>query len=196
MIKKLLFIFLMFYSAALAQDYDFSNARGLFMSFAGGPKIPVGDFSNNQGLGVGFEVGFSYTDDDFIPFFFYTKIGYQHYPGKQTFYENSDYSSFSSNVIFIQSGARYFFPPMIKDVVIVMPVIEGGVSFALFEKLHQFKIDRNKQNFTEEVAKIGFHIGGGVSMFVLDVIGYFNYFEHNQFLSLDLRLRIPIYVNL
>ena len=193
--KKLIIIFILFSSASMAQVIKVGDARGLFMSVGVGPKIPIGDFSTNQTVGSGFDVTFSYTGNRIVPLFLYTKVGYQHYPGKQSFYQTSDYSSFSTNMIFVNGGVRYFYNPLFERVILFMPIIEAGLSFGYFEKRHEFKIDRNRSGFTEDLIKLGFHVGGGISMFLLDVMGYYNYFEGNQYLSVDLRVRIPIFVN-
>lgn len=177
-----------------AQFPQFGEARGLFMSFGIGPRIPIGDFSDNQNIGVGFNLTLSYTDNNYLPVFLYASAEFQHYPGRQDFYKRTDYSSFSSNVLSFSPGIRFYLPPLIENVVLLMPVIEGGVTFALFEKYHQFKIDRNRRNFVEEISKTGLHVGVGVSMFLMDVITSYNYLHNNQYLSFDLKIRIPVFV--
>jgi opacity protein-like surface antigen len=77
-----------------------------------------------------------------------------------------------------------------------MPIIDIGAEYSFFEKLHQFKTNSGKQNFIEDSHKFGFHIGAGFSMFILDVITYYNYLPGNQYISFNLRATIPIYVNL
>lgn len=192
--KKLVVIFIFISSVSFGQLFKLGEAKGLFMSVGVGPKVPLGEFGNNRNLGVGFDVTFSYTDNKFLPVFFYTKFGYQHYPGKQALYKRSDYSSFSTNTIYIYPGIKFFLPPLFNQQFILLPVIEGGLSWGYFENYHQFKLDRNRDNFVEEVTKVGFHIGAGVSMFLMDVMGYYNFYRNYQFLSFDLRVRIPIFV--
>jgi hypothetical protein len=96
----------------------------------------------------------------------------------------------------ITPGVRYFFAPLVEDIVLLMPVVELGATVALFEKYHQFKIDRNKQDFVEDQFSAGFHVGAGFSMFLLDVMLRYNYLPSNQFISFDLRARIPIFVTI
>lgn len=192
--KKTLFIFFFISSVVFAQLFRFGEAKGLFMSVGVGPKVPIGTFSENRNLGVGFDVAFSYTDNKFLPVFLYTKFGFQHFPGRQSLYKRSDYSSFSTNMIYVSPGIRMYFPPLFNEEFILLPTLEGGLSWALFENYHQFKVDRNRENFVEEESKFGFHVGAGFSMFLLDVMTYYNFFLHNQFLSFDLRVRIPIFV--
>jgi len=75
-----------------------------------------------------------------------------------------------------------------------MPIVDAGLHVAYFERSHQFKLDRGKQNYVEEVAKFGFHVGAGFSMFILDVITYYNYLNNNEYISFNLRATIPIFV--
>ncbi|MFA7228904.1 MAG: hypothetical protein WC061_07710 [Melioribacteraceae bacterium] len=194
-IKKL-FILIILSSSSLFAQFRFGEAKGLFMSIGVGPRIPVGSMAGNQNIGVGSEVTFSYTDNQFIPFFLYSSIGFQHFPGRQDFYKVSDYSSFSSNVLTIAPGIRYYFKPILESIVLLMPVVDAGVNWALFEKLHQFKTGSGKSNYVEEVTKFGFHFGAGFSMFILDVITYYNYYPSNQYLSFNLKANIPIFVKL
>ncbi len=191
--KYIISIFLLAFTLS-AQFPKFGEARGLFMSFGVGPRIPVGDFADNQNIGIGFNLTLSYTDNNYLPIFLYASAEYQHFPGRQDFYKKSDYSSFSSNVLSISPGIRFFLPPLVENIVLLMPIVETGFTFALFEKYHQFKIDRNKKNFVEEVSKAGFHAGVGVSMFLMDVMAYYNYLHNNQYISFDLKIRIPIYI--
>ncbi|MEW6193824.1 MAG: hypothetical protein AB1521_01540 [Bacteroidota bacterium] len=193
--KKIFTLILLLNSLAFAQ-IKFGEAKGLFMAVGVGPRFPIGDFSDNQNIGVGTNVTFSYTDNEFLPVFLYANIGYEHYPGRQDFYKHSDYASFSSNLIVIAAGARYFFPPVIDEGIILMPILDAGIEFAYFEKFHQFKIDRGRQNYVEEVGKLGFQIGGGFSMFILDVVTYYHYLQNNHYISFDLRVNIPIFVKI
>ncbi len=192
--KKFLLIILLNTTVLFAQIIEFGEARGLFMAIGIGPKFPVGNLNNNSNIGIGFDITFSYTDNIFIPFFLYTTVGYGHFPGRQDLYKKSDYSSFSSNVILISSGIRYYFPPILENVVLLMPIVDGGVEYAYFENLHQFKLDRNKQNFLENFGRFGFQVGAGFSMFILDVITYYNYLPSNQHLSFVIKANIPIFV--
>ncbi|MCF8242516.1 MAG: hypothetical protein K9J16_14155 [Melioribacteraceae bacterium] len=195
-IKKILLILILVNPILFAQLINFGEARGLFMGVGVGPRIPVGDFSENQNIGIGTDITFSYTDNKLLPVFFYSKIEYQHYPGRQILYKNSDYASLSSNVIGIHAGVRYFFKPFLENIVLLMPVLEGGLSFTFWEKSHLFKSASGRKNYVEDVLKSGFHIGAGFSMFLLDAIAYYNYFPANQFISLTLRVRIPIFVTI
>lgn len=194
--KKFLLLFLIICGTTFAQQYEYSRARGLFMSVGVGPRIPIGQLSDGLKMGAGVDVAFSYSDNDFLPLFLYAKIGYLHFPGKQSFYQATDYSSFSCNVISFNPGLKFFLPSLFQDIVILMPMVEAGASFGYFQKYHQYKIDSGKDSFTEDNIKIGFHIGAGFSMFLMDVLATYNYLPDNQYLSLDLRVRIPIFVNM
>jgi hypothetical protein len=193
---KKFFLLIIFFSTIVTAQFKFGEAKGLFMGIEVGPRFPLGEFSDEQNIGIGANAVFSYTDDEFIPFFLYATIGYMHFPGKQSLYKQTDYSSLSSNVLIFKSGIRYYFKPILENIVLLMPIIDIGAEYSFFEKLHQFKTNSGKQNFIEDSHKFGFHIGAGFSMFILDVITYYNYLPGNQYISFNLRATIPIYVNL
>lgn len=198
--KYLLILFLTFtaFVNVNAQNSQFKmgQAKGLFLGVGIGPRIPVGEFDERQTLGVGFKVRFSYSDNILMPFFLYANVGYQHFPGDQDFYKKSDYSSFSSDVITASTGVRFYFPPVLENFAILMPVIDAGISLSYYEMLHQFKVDSNKGNFTQDNTKFGFQVGGGISMFLLDVMAHYNYYHDNQFVSVNLVINIPIYIKM
>ncbi len=190
----LLILFISFTEGVYGQLFRFGEARGLFLSLGTGPKVPIGTFSDTRNLGIGFDVTVSYTDNEFLPVFLYSKLGFQHFPGKQAFYKRSDYSAFSSNVIHIQPGVRFYLPPLFSEDFILLPVIEGGLTWAYFMDNHQFKVDSGKSNFDSDDNKFGFHLGAGFSMFLMDVMANYNFILHHQYMSFDLRVRIPIFV--
>lgn len=194
--KKIFILFVTLTTITAAQTFKFGEAKGLFMAVGVGPKFPIGNFSSKNNIGVGFDVTFSYTDNLIIPVFLYATVGYGHFPGRQDLYKKSDYSSYSSNIIVIASGIRYYFPPLLENVALLMPIIDGGIEYAYFEHSHQFKLDRNKQNYIEDVGKFGFQVGGGFSMFILDVVTYYNYLPNNQYISFVLKANIPIFVKI
>jgi len=192
--KKIFLILLFFTISSFAQVLKLGEAKGLFMSVGVGPRVPIFTFSDRFKIGSGVDVALSYGDNEILPIFLYAKLGFQHLPGKQDFYSNSDYSSISTSVILLNAGIRFYFPPIVKNFVILMPVIEGGFSLSNWSTFHQFKIGTGKLDIDENTFKGGFQIAGGFSMFLMDVMATYNYFPHNQFLSLDLRVRIPIFV--
>ncbi len=195
-LKKIILFLFLFVITTNAQMFKFGEAKGLFMSIGVGPRFPVGSFAEKLSMGEGIDVAFSYTDNKVLPVFLYSKFGYQHYAGDPDFYRISDYSNFSSNVISLDVGARYYFEPVIKNVVLLMPILEAGLSFSVIENLHQYKFDTHKSDLIETLTKFGFHAGAGFSMFLLDVIGYYHFSPDNQFVSFDLRIRIPIFATI
>lgn len=197
MIKKIFFLNLFLLAGMLsAQPFDSGRARGLFFSLGLGPRIPLSEFANSQSMGVGINVDVSYTDNTYLPLFVYGRIGWEHFPGEADYYRHSDYSAFTVNVVPINAGVRFFLPPLVKDIVMIVPAVEFGGSFAIFEKLHQFKVDSGRSNFIEDNTKLGFHAGAGLSMFLLEVMGNYNYYLNNEYLSADIKLRIPIFIKL
>lgn len=166
------------------------------MSVAIGPRIPISSFANSQNLGIGFNLEFSYTDNEFIPLFLYANAGYEHYPGSIDYYRKTDYSSLTTHGIPLNAGIRFFLPPILENIVLLIPIIEAGGSFLIIEKSHQFKMDSGRNNYLEDDTKIGFHIGGGFSMFLIEIAGSYHYFPGYEYLSADVRLRIPLFIKL
>ncbi|MGE5411891.1 MAG: hypothetical protein ACM3MI_13095 [Clostridiales bacterium] len=196
-IKKFLFICLLLLPLAIfSQPLDQGRARGMFFSLAIGPRIPVSAFANSQSLGVGINMDISYTDNTYLPLFVYGRIGYEHYPGSADYYRRTDYSSYTVNVVPLNAGVRFYLPPLVKDMVLIIPAVEFGGSFAIFEKSHQFKLDSGRNNFLEDNSKLGFHAGVGLSMFLIEIMGTYNYYLNNEYLSADLRVRIPVFIKL
>jgi hypothetical protein len=180
----------------IAQSSSLGEAKGVFLTSGVGPRFPLGNFAEEQTIGVGFDVILSYVDNITFPFFLFAKVGYQNYPGEFKFYKNSDHSSLSSNLISFSLGAKHYFSPIIEDMILLMPILEGGVTFAYLSKFHQYKIDRNINDMTENLTKFGFHVGGGFTFFLMDIIGNYNYLPNHQFFSFDVRVTIPLAVSM
>jgi len=191
--KKILLILLLFNIPLSAQFVKLGELKGIFMATSAGARIPVGSFSDSHNLGPGVDLSISYTDNIILPIFIYSRLGYQHYPGKQSYYLETDLSSISTNLIKIDAGLRYFFPPVINQGIILMPIIEAGGALGYSITQSQFKESAEKANLNETDLMIGFHAGGGFSMFLLDVTAEYNYFYEHQFLSFNLSIRIPIF---
>ena len=173
-----------------------SKATGIFLAAGVGPRLPVGTFATSTDLGYGFNLEISYTDSDNLPFFIFTKIGFEQYPGSQSYYQSSDYSNFSTQAVPVNLGIRYYFSPLVSSVVLLMPVLEISASYSFIQNLHEFKVDSGRNNFTEEISKFGGSAGVGISMFLLEIIASYNYFESNQYVSINLNVRLPLIINL
>lgn len=192
--KIFIVIFLLLIQAGtFAKPAD--KARGFFVAFGVGPRLPLASFSNRSDIGYGFDVEFSYTDNEYIPVFIFARLGYDQFPGSQSFYQTSDYSNYSVTNIPVNLGIRYYFPPLFENVVLMMPILEASVDYSYYQKLHQFKLDSGKINFTEESSKLGVSVGGGFSMFLLEILATYNFYQNNQFLSFDLKVRLPLFIN-
>ncbi|MFA7420041.1 MAG: hypothetical protein WCZ90_10185 [Melioribacteraceae bacterium] len=195
MMKKITLVLFLAASISFGQ-FRIGEAKGLFMSIGVGPRFPVSTMADYSNIGSGVNVNFSYTDNAVIPVFFYTSIGYQHFPGRQDLYKRTDYSSFSSNVLVVASGIRYYFRPMFEQVVLLMPVVDIGAEYALFENWNQFKAGSLQRNSVTELNKFGFHAGAGFSMFLLDFMAYYNYLPDANYISVDLRVNLPIFIKI
>jgi hypothetical protein len=170
------------------------RARGIFTAFGVGPRMPLSTFSGSTDMGYGINIEISYTDNEYLPFFLFSKVGFEQYPGSQGFYEVTAYSNYSTTSIPVNLGARYYLAPMLENVVLFMPFFEMAASFNFYSILHQFKIGTGRSNYTSEVIKLGFSGGMGISMFLMEVLASYNYFENNQFIAIDLKVRLPLYI--
>jgi hypothetical protein len=189
-------IIILFSVNTFASDPPVGKATGIFLAFGVGPRLPVGDFSNSTELGYGLNIELSYTDNEFLPVFLFANIGFEQYPGAQRFYQETPYSNYSTNSIPLNVGVRYYFSPLLEQIVLLIPIIELSASFTYYQVLHEFKIDSGLNNFKTETVKYGLTVGGGISMFLMEIIAAYHYIENNQFISFDLRVRIPLFVNI
>ena len=100
LMRKILISFIILFTInSFAIDPPASTARGIFLAFGVGPRLPVSDLSNSTDLGYGFNVEVSYTDNGYLPFFLFASFGFEQYPGSQSFYQETDYSNLSTNAI-------------------------------------------------------------------------------------------------
>jgi len=184
------YIILLLSPAASAQD----RATGIFVAFGVGPRLPISDFSRSTEVGYGLNVELAYTDNEFLPVFLFGKLGFEQYPGSQNFYEATSYSNFATTSIPLHAGARYYLKPLLENVMLFMPYIELAAAFNYYSKLHQFKTGSGRSNYTEDNIKTGGSAGLGLSMFLMEILVSYNYFLNNQFISLDLKVRLPLYI--
>ena len=180
----------------IAENPPSSKAVGVFFATGVGARFPVGQFANSSNLGYGLLVDFSYTDSDNLPFFVFARFGYEQFPGSQGYYEETDYSNYSTTIVPISLGARYYFSPLVESAVLLIPVLEISASYSYFNILNEFKSDANKPNYEDDFWKFGGTVSAGVSMFILEILGSYTYYESNQYISVNLNVRLPIYVNL
>lgn len=148
-----------------AQIQNTKNAQGLFLTIGVGPRFPIGELADQQTIGAGFDIMLSYTDSELAPVFFYGNLSYQNHPGDYEYYKKTDLSSLSTSIFSFHGGTRYYFHPLVEDVILLMPILEGGFSYSYIEKFNQYKIDTGKSDKLQNISKFGFHIGGGLSFF-------------------------------
>ncbi len=192
---KLLFIFLFACFAVFGKAAPASKASGIFLSIGVGPRLPIGSFATTSELGYGVTSELSYTDTDHLPFFVFARLGFEQYPGSQNFYQSSDYSNLSTIIAPAALGIRYYFSPLLERIVLLIPVIELSAALSYMRVLHEFKPGSGINNFKDELFKLGFSGGIGVSMFILEVLAQYTYFESNQYVSFNLNVRLPLIVN-
>ena len=183
-------------SVLVAEKPPASKAVGVFLAVGVGARLPASDFSNTTDLGYGLNVEASYTDSDYLPIFIFARIGYEQFPGSQDFYQQTDYSNYSTTIVPVSLGVRYYFSPMVESIILLMPIVEGSVSYSYFHVLNEFKADAGRTNFKEDLWKFGGNIGAGISMFMLEIMANYNYYESNQYFSFNLNVRLPLLINL
>ncbi len=193
--KKILIIFILLSLNLFAGQPPAEKARGFFIALGVGPRFPVGDFGVTTDLGYGLNLELSYTDNEYLPFFVFTRIGYEQFPGSSDYYKITDYASFSTTSIPINLGLRYYFAPLLENVVLFMPILEVSAAYTYFEKTHQFKPNSERNNFTEDNSKVGISVGAGISMFLMEIMASYNYFRTNQTVLLDFKIRLPLFIN-
>ena len=194
-IKYLLISFLLLASISFAEKPPSSKATGFFVAFGVGPRMPIGDFSNTTDIGYGVNVEFSYTDNEFLPVFLFGNIGYEQYPGSQNYFQETDYSNFHTNALPVNIGARYYFAPLLENIVLLLPIVQASASYTYYQTLNEFDQNSGKNNFLENESKFGFSAGAGISMFIMELLASYNYMPSNQFISIDLKVRIPLYIS-
>jgi hypothetical protein len=161
-----------------------------------GPKLPIGEFSGTNDLGIGFDITASYTDNKFLPIFFFTKIAYQTYPGAVKRYKSTNYASFTTNLFAVMPGIKFYFPPVITDEILIMPIAEIGPSLGFFNNSHIYKAASGISNSDETLTKFGFHVGGGFSMFFVEGVLNYYFFPENHSISFDLKIQIPVFAKI
>ncbi len=194
--KRITILILLISTLSFAQGFELGEARGLFFSVGVGPKAPISDFSATNDLGMGFDFSVAYTDNQFLPVFFDIKLAFQTFPGSTKMYKTTDYASFTTNEFLLLPGIKFYFPPVISDEVLIMPIAMVGPSIGLFSNTHVFKTTSGRNSFDETLTKFGFHVGGGFSMFFLEGMLNYYFFPGNQTISFDLRVQIPVFAKI
>jgi opacity protein-like surface antigen len=195
-LKNTVLLFALFSLLLYAGEPPADKARGIFLTFGVGPKTPVGTFAKTSMIGYGVNAELDYTDNEYLPIFLFSKIEFLHFPGSQDLYQTSDYSHYSTNFLPFSFGGRYYFAPFLKNFVIVMPFVEASGHFAIFQRLQEYKVSTALPGKLEDGTKFGFSVGVGASMFLMEVLASYTYFTSNQYIGLDLKIRLPMYVSI
>ncbi|MFO7446804.1 MAG: hypothetical protein R6W90_10585 [Ignavibacteriaceae bacterium] len=190
--KILLLLFLV--STLQTNILPADKARGVFVAFGVGPRLPISYFANSTDLGYGFNIELSYTDNEYLPFFIFAKVGFEQYPGSLDYYQSTDHSNLSTNILPVNMGIRYYFPPFLENIFLLIPIVEASAAFNYYNRLHEFKPGSGRSNYIEENSKLGVSVGAGVSMFMMEILATYNYFETSQNVAVDLKVRLPLYV--
>ncbi|MEO8233093.1 MAG: hypothetical protein ABI638_12480 [Ignavibacteriota bacterium] len=193
--KYILITIFLFSSVGFSGIPPSSRASGFFVAFGVGPRMPLGDFANTTDLGYGVNIEFSYTDTDYLPVFLFANVGYEQYPGSQNYFQETEYSNFHTNSLPVNIGMRYYFAPLLENIVLLMPIVQASATYTYYQTLHEFDQNANRNNFLDDESKFGFSAGAGISMFMMELLASYNYMPSNQFISVDLKVRIPLYIN-
>ena len=196
MMKKYLLLFLttLLFTTTFAQGPD-KSAKGFFLAIGVGPRVPLGNLSNESKLGYGINAEISYANSDQLPFFIFLKSGFETYPGSQDYYLNNNIANLSVNLIPVELGIRYYLPPLVKSEALLMPIVEAAATYGYFHTLRESKAGYKLMDFKEDKSRFGFSAGVGLSAFLLEILASYNYFDQHQYLAVDLKVRYPIYVN-
>lgn len=193
--KYFIIALLIIQPVTLAENPPADRVSGLFLGIGVGPRIPIGSFANTNTLGYGLNLELSYTDNEFLPVFFFLNAGFEHYSGSQSYYKETEFSNHNINSVPVSFGAKYFFPPLIESIFLLMPVIQASANYTYSHT--QIEYDdgiRTPAHFIDE-NDFGFSAGIGVSAFMMELITSYNYLPQKQFISMDLKVRIPLYIN-
>jgi hypothetical protein len=194
--KKIIPLILLIFTAfGYADNPPADKARGIFLAIGVGPRLPVSTFAGESDLGYGFNLEISYTDNEYLPIFLFAKAGFEQYPGAPEYYQTSDYNNLSTTGFPVLLGARYYFAPIVENIVLLIPIVEVSAVYTFFSRVHQFKPGSGRNNFTEEVSKFGFNAGVGISMFLTELILNYSYFKSIQFVGVDIKVRLPLFIN-
>lgn len=172
-----------------------SKATGFFLGVGVGPRIPVGEFANTNNLGYGLNLELSYTDNEFLPIFLYLNTGFEQYSGSQSYYKETDYSNYNINSVPVNLGARYYFPPLLESIFLLMPIIQASANYNYSRTLMEFDDPIRTPSRSINKNEFGFSAGIGVSAFMLEFLTSYNYLPKKQFISVDLKVRFPLYIN-
>ncbi len=192
---KFLILCLLFSANIFAGGLPADKATGVFLSIGVGPRVPLGVFARSTSFGYGFNMEVSYTDNEVLPVFLFGKIGFEQFSGSTDFYQETEYTHFSTNMLPVNIGARYYLPPILEQVVLILPAIEISASYALVQELNEFKAGSGRNNFIDTKSKFGFSLGASISMFLLELTGNYNFFNGNQTASVDLKARLPLFIS-
>lgn len=172
-----------------------NRAIGFFLGIGVGPRFPIGEFANTNNLGYGLNLELSYTDNEFLPVFLYLNAGFEQFSGSQSYYKETEFSNYNINSIPICIGARYYFPPLMESIFLLMPIVQASANYNYSHTLIEYDDGiRTPSRYANE-NEFGFSAGVGVSAFMIEFITSYNYLPKKQFISVDLKVRFPLYIN-
>lgn len=193
-IKIFLLVFI-FCGYTFAEIPPSNRATGFFLGFGVGPRIPIGEFANSNNLGYGLNLELSYTDNEFLPVFLYLNTGFEQFSGSQSYYKETEFSNYNINSIPVSFGARYYFPPLMESIFLLMPIVQVSANYNYSHTLVEYDDGIRTPSRYKNENEFGFSAGVGVSAFMMEFITSYNYLPKKQFISVDLKVRFPLYIN-
>ena len=191
--KKIIFLAFLLMLTSLNADPPESRARGVFFGVGVGPRLPVFDFSDRSYFGYGIDIEISFTDFEWLPFFLYAETGFEHYSGSQDYFQSTNLTHYSLNVLPINLGARWYGAPM-TDNFFIIPFVQGAAEFAYEQELYQYKAGSGRNDELKDNFDAGASVGVGASMFVMEVLLSYHHLSNRQFIAFDMKARIPLFV--
>ena len=77
-----------------------------------------------------------------------------------------------------------------------MPMLECSINYSFYSILKELKNGTAINNITQHEHKFGFSAGIGLSAFMMELLASYNYYNSNQFVSIDFKIRLPLYINI
>lgn len=193
--KYFLITLLLIQPAVFAENPPADRATGIFLGIGVGPRVPIGEFANTNNLGYGVNLELSYTDNEFLPVFLFLNAGFEQYSGSQSYYKETEFSNYNVNSVPVSFGARYFFPPLIESIFLLMPVVQASANYNYSHMLIEYDDGIRTPSHYKDENEFGFSTGVGLSAFMMELLASYNYLPAKQFISVDLKVRIPLYIN-
>lgn len=186
MIKKIFIIITLCFCSIEVIGQEVS---GVFVSPYVGIRLPIQEASKKYKTGFSFGGNLEYGNSA-IPFIIRLGFNYTSFPQKGIY--NQTYQS--SSITGVNLGFDYLITPLIASESIVAPFISADFNYNYIERQLIYYTYRFETDLKID-QKFGFTLGAGISLFLVDFVVKYNFLIYEPYLSLDYKLRLPIYVS-